>query len=227
MTNPIKVFVVEDTEMYLGAFLQMAKLPEYHDIQIILVARNEKEALKVMQSQNFDVALVDMQLPIDEGRLLDNEAGLRIVSAITSQPGAPKVLAFSAPLEKPEFIIRVIRAGASGYVRKRGTTPTELFDAIRRVYKGRKVFPEDITQYAIGQESNKPQLSTKELELWQLIAKGHKDKEIADMTNLSLSRVKHIASELYIKIGVANRAQAVRKWVEDQYGTFSDIDSEK
>ena len=64
----------------------------------------------------------------------------------------------------------------------------------------------------------KPNLTEREQEIWGLIAKGLQNAEIAHILLISVDVVKRNTSELYSKIGVTNRAEAVRMWMEKQYG---------
>lgn len=138
MSNPIEVLVVDDHKSVTDAFVQLAGLSKNRDIEIVNTVATESEALAAVQVQRFDVVVVDMRLAGD------NEAGLRIIETLVQQPNAPKSLAISASVEQHEFIRRTSRSGAAGYILKRAVNWDEIFEAIRKVHRGEKVFPIEI-----------------------------------------------------------------------------------
>lgn len=227
MKEPIRVLIVDDHQIILDAFIQAARLPQNRDIEISFTAGTEKEALRVLQTQDFDVAVIDIRLPPDYGKPGDNEAGLRVIKAISEKEQAPKVLGISGVIVAPEFIVRVIRSGADGYVLKKGSKLDEVFDAVRSVHQGGKVYPSEIVQFVVDTEATWLQLTEREQEIWRLIAEGLTNQDIADELSLSIDTVKRYASELYSKIRVSNRAQATRKWLEEQYGLIEIKPSEQ
>lgn len=212
MVEPIKVLVIDDHKSVTDAFMQIATFPRNRDIKIAHTVETEEDALETLRTQSFDVAVVDMRLAGD------NEAGLRIIEATAGQAHAPKMLAISAAVETPEFIVRTIRSGAAGYILKRAAHWDEIFEAIRKVHRGEKVFPPEVIQIVVEGEPTWLRLTGREQEVWQLIADGLTNREIAQRLSISLDAVKRCTSELYGKIGVSNRAQATRKWLEEQYG---------
>lgn len=219
MSTSIRVLVIDDHKSVTDAFVQLATLSKNHDIEIVNTAETEREALEAVQVQRFDVVVVDMQLAGD------NEAGLRIIEALAQQPRPPRLLAISAAVEQPEFILRMIRSGANGCILKRAVNWDEIFEAIREVHKGRKVFPMEMMDAVVESESTWLQLTDRERKVWQFIADGLTNREIAPKLEISLDTVKRVTSELYSKLGVTNRAMATRKWLEDQYGLIEIEDS--
>jgi DNA-binding NarL/FixJ family response regulator len=222
----IKILIVEDQGVMLDALRQYAEQPSNRDIQIVGTAETEEDAIEVLQSRQFDIAIIDMRLPRERGGPRDNEAGLRLITLAAQQHKALKMLAMSAEMEKPAFIIRVIRSGASGYVLKEGATLGDIFDAVRNIYQGRKVYPPEVVQFLVdGNSKSLDDLTEREREVWRLVAEGLTNQEIGQRLSISLDAVKRCTSELYDKIGVANRAQATRKWLEDQYGGLTEVDA--
>lgn len=218
MNNPIRALIIDDHEMVLDALKQFVNLQQSSAIEITHTANTEREARRILQDQDFDVVVVDMRLPRDRNEPKDNESGLRIIKIIKQQFPKTRVLAISGELDKSEFILRVIRSGADGYVLKRAAGLKEVIDAIERVFRGDKVYPQEVVRFVVdtGLDTNQP--SNREQEVWQLIADGLTNREIAQRLNMTLDTVKRCTSDLYSKIGVTNRAQATRKWLEEQYG---------
>lgn len=219
MSSPIKVLVIDDHKSVTDAFVQLATLSKNRDIEIASTVETERDSMVAVQAQRFDVVVVDMRLGGD------NEAGLRIIESLVQQSHPPRLLAISAAVEQPEFILRTIRSGAAGYILKRAVNWDEIFEAIREVHKGRKVFPMEIMQAVVESEPTWLQLTDRERKVWQLIADGLTNREISLKLDTSLDTVKRCTSELYSKLGVTNRAMATRKWLEDQYGLIEIEDS--
>lgn len=210
---PIRVMLIDDQTMMLDGWQRVAAKVE--DINITHTATTEKEALEILERarESFDVVVVDMEMP--KG---DPEAGLRLIEAESKKPGAPRFLAISGVMMSPEFIIRASRIGAAGYTLKTTSDLDRFFDDIRRVHRGERVFPPNIIDYVLDERSTWLQLNDRDKKIWQLIAEGKTNKEIAKELNFSVSVIKTQASELYSKLGVASRTQATRKWMEEQYG---------
>ncbi len=159
-----------------------------------------------------------MRIPRVPNGPKDNEAGLRVIRAAAGRAGAPRFLAISGVLQEPEFILRAHDAGAAGYLLKQSEGWSELFDAIRKVHQGRKAYPSEIVDWVLDGTLKKPKLTEREQEIWKLIADGLQNAEIAHELSISVDAVKRNTTELYSKIGVTNRAEAVRLWMETQYG---------
>lgn len=217
MTQPIRVLVVDDHEIILGAFSTLATLPKNHDITILHTVQTEPEALEILKTQDIDVAVVDMRLGGD------NEAGLRIIATMTEQPNPPKMLAISAAVESPDFIAAIMRSGATGYVLKRAMSWDTVFEAIRKVYRGEQVLPREI-EVLMDDKITEPDITKRERKVWQLIAEGGSDQDIAEQLSIPLDVLTQCVDNLYGKIGAMNRAQATRRWLEYRYGVVANSD---
>ena len=220
MVESIRVLVIDDHKHIIDAFEQFAKLSKYQDIKIANSATTEKAALNILESERFDVAVVDMRMASD------NETGLRIIESEARKPQAPKFLAISGHVETPEFIIRALRIGAAGYMLKKSAKWDDFFEAIRKIYRGERLFPQEVIGFVIDGDPEVSRLTKREQEVWQLIAEGLTVRQIAQEMSLSINTIKRITSELYAKIDVSSRAQATRTWLEVQYG-LAEVDPDK
>ncbi|HHU92754.1 MAG TPA: response regulator transcription factor, partial [Halanaerobiaceae bacterium] len=110
-----------------------------------------------------------------------------------------------------EYIYEVAKAGAEGYVQK-DIKPEELKDAIERLIKGERVFPPAIEEQ-VPEESNNPEqfeeLSSREQEVLELLAKGMSNRSIAETLYISDKTVKNHVSNILKKLSVEDRTQAV------------------
>ena len=119
--------------------------------------------------------------------------------------------------EDDEKIFKAIAAGASGYILKR-TEPLKLIEAIRDLYNGGAPMSSQIARKVISSmqkiEVNKMDenvLSDREKEVLELIAKGFRNKEVADKLFITVSTVKSHVHNIYDKLHVTSRIEAINK----------------
>jgi DNA-binding NarL/FixJ family response regulator len=119
--------------------------------------------------------------------------------------------------EDDDFVFTAMRAGARGYVLK-GANQAEMLRAIRAVANGEVIFGPGIAQRVIGFLSSPPptvparvfpELTERETVVLSLIARGRTNEEIAEHLSLSLKTVRNHVSNIFSKLQVADRAQAV------------------
>jgi len=141
---------------------------------------------------SVDVVLCD---PI--GRGVQIEEYLALVAAVTLAP----VLVFTWS-KSPSTMRRSLAAGARGYLSK-AVSGADLVAAIHAVHRGEAVTP------AVAAASGDVQLSVRETEVLDLICRGMSNLEIADQLFVSVNSVKTYVRQIYQKIGVTRRSQAV------------------
>lgn len=210
--NAIRVLIVDDWTMIVDGWLRYAVKVE--DIEITHTATTEKEALEMLATESFDVAIIDMELVRGD----HGESGLRLIQSCANKPDAPRFIAISGVALNPQFIDRARRAGAVGYILKTSSDHDQLFDAIRKVHRGQKEFPQVYYDYLLDRQPEQPRLTDRELKIWQLLAEGKTNNAIAKELAFTETTIKAYVVELYSKLGITNRALATRKWMEEQYG---------
>jgi DNA-binding NarL/FixJ family response regulator len=121
--------------------------------------------------------------------------------------------------ENTENIYAALKAGASGYILKR-TSPVKLLEAIRDVVEGGAPMSSAIARKVVlsFQESSPAgmdvgNLSSREQEVLDMLAKGYLYKEISDQLNLSLGTIKTYVRRIYEKLHVQSRTEAVIKYL--------------
>ncbi len=172
----------------------------------IVEAADAREALEVVDDHDWNLALVDINMP---GR-----SGLELLRDLRRlKPGLP-VLVVSAHTEE-DFALRALKLGAAGYVSKQSAADV-LVGAVKKVLAGgRHVSPavaEKLAQAAAEGWSGTPQenLSHRELQVLQMIARGKTIKEIAAELALSEKTIATYRSRISEKIGLSTNVELTR-----------------
>ncbi|WP_043621137.1 response regulator [Nonomuraea candida] len=169
------------------------------------------EAVRQCHALRPDVVLMDLYLPE-----LD---GVAATARITGELPEVKVLALST-FDLEEHVVAALRAGASGFLPK-DSTPEDLIDGIRTVHRGEaavaprllvgliETFVRPARPRAAPSLAELPALTERERQVLELIARGLSNTQIAGELGLSVSTVKNRVSDLFGKLAVRDRAQAV------------------
>ncbi len=178
-------------------------------IEVAGEAANGREALDVVRHRRPDVALMDIRMPILDGleatrRIVDLGIGTRVLILTT--------------YDLDEYVFAALRAGASGFLLK-DRPPEELVAAIGVVVGGDALLSPSITRRLVeefarrpGAESAPPalrELTPRELEVLQLVARGRSNREVADILVISEATVKTHVGSLLGKLSLRDRVQAV------------------
>ncbi|MFI5762317.1 MULTISPECIES: response regulator [unclassified Streptomyces] len=206
----IRVLIADDQPLVrTGLALILAPEPEF---EVVGEAGNGAEAVALAQRLRPDVVVMDIRMPV-----LDGVGATAELSALLPQC---RVLALST-FDMDEYVVAALRAGAYGFLPK-DVSPEELTAAIRTVYAGEAaVAPRLLTRLIstyvrapatrpVGRTAGVPAgLTPREREIWQLLAGGLDNAEIAADLDISVSTVKNHITGIFGKLGVRDRAQAV------------------
>ncbi len=194
-----------------------ALLATQADLEIVGEARNGEEAIELAASLQPDVILMDLRMPGVNGI----EATRRIHRA-SPHIGILVVTVF----EDDTSVFPAIRAGARGYLLK-NTEQDELLRAIHTVANGGAVFSPGIAQKVLGYLSAPPpevpkqifdELSVREREILEFIARGQTNAEIASTLNLSAKTVSNYISNVLLKLQATDRAKLMLMALEAGMG---------
>jgi DNA-binding NarL/FixJ family response regulator len=175
------------------------------------------EAVALIATESPDVVLLDVHMP--------DGAGVEVIRRVSAGDGpAPCFLALSVS-DAAEDVIAVIRAGARGYVTKTISAP-ELADAIRRVHEGDAVFSPRLAGFVLDAFAAAPppvraddaeleQLTAREREVLQLIARGYMYKEVAQRLAISPKTVEAHVSAVLRKLQLSSRHELTR-WAAER-----------
>ncbi len=178
-------------------------------VEIVGEAGSVAEAVPLILELDPEVVLLDVHLP-DGG-------GEGVIAGVALERPGVKFLALSVS-DAAEDVIGVIRAGARGYVTKT-ISSEELTDAVERVAVGDAVFSPRLAGFVldafregarVGDDAELENLTPREREVLQLIARGYKYKEIATRLHLSAKTVEAHVSSVLRKLQLSSRAELTR-----------------
>ncbi len=194
--NPIRIFIVEDhhvVRMGLEAMLRGES-----DMKVIGTAASAKEALRALPCMELDVLLTDIRMPDMGGVALLAELA-RIRPELRT--------AVLTNYNSDEDVFSVVKAGAMAYILK-SSTMEEILQAIRAVHAGQKWIPPHISKQ-LADRIARTQLSGREAEILQLIARGLRNREIGEKLFISENTVRNHILNLLQKLGTTHRTEAV------------------
>jgi DNA-binding NarL/FixJ family response regulator len=183
-------------------------------VEVLGEAESVADAVPLIKALDPDVVLLDVHLPDGGGEAV-------IAGVALERPGV-KFLALSVS-DAAEDVIGVIRAGARGYVTKT-ISGEELADAVRRVAEGDAVFSPRLAGFVLDafsagervhSDSELNELTPREREVLQLIARGYRYKEIAARLHLSVKTIETHVSSVLRKLQLSSRAELTR-WAAER-----------
>ena len=183
-------------------------------VDVLGEAESVAAAVPLIKELDPDVVLLDVHLPDGGGEAV-------IAGVALERPGV-KFLALSVS-DAAEDVIGVIRAGARGYVTKT-ISGEELADAVRRVADGDAVFSPRLAGFVlyafragerVQSDSELNELTPREREVLQLIARGYRYKEIAARLHLSIKTVESHVSSVLRKLQLSSRHELTR-WAAER-----------
>ena len=202
----IKVIIADDHSLVrqgLRRYLEMAG-----DIQVVGEAANGREVLGIMDdgAGDADIVLLDIRMPEMDG--------LEAARRIKQHHPAVGVIMLTA-YDDRQFVVEAVRAGAKGYVLK-ARDAEHLIQTVRLVAGGNMVIdPQLVVALADELTQSKERdrkaetLTAREIEVLQLLAFGHTNKDIADQLYISPDTVKTHLEHIFEKLGASDRTAAV------------------
>ena len=207
----IRVLVADDQPLArtgLGALLDLEE-----DMEVVALAANGDDALRLAQELAPDVACLDVRMP---GR-----TGIEVARELC-RPDAPvpvPVLVLTT-FDIDEYVFGALEAGASGFLLK-DAEPDEIVDAVRRVASGQGTLDQTVTKRVLREFAQRRSLqpvtahgatdllTSREREILGLLAQGMSNEEIAAALVIEVSTVKSHLARMLPKLGVRSRLQAV------------------
>lgn len=193
MSDVIRVLLVDDHDIVrIGV---RSFLGSFDDIEVVGEAANGQEAVALTEELSPDIILMDMLMPVMDG--------IQAIREIRDRKLGGRVIALTS-FATDDKLFPAIKAGAMGYLLK-DSTPDELLEAVRRVYRGEPSLAPDIARKVLSElsqptsnaEPTPDPLTPREVETLQLVAKGKSNKAIAAEMFVSEATVRtHMTSIL-------------------------------
>jgi DNA-binding NarL/FixJ family response regulator len=204
--NPIDLLIVDDSEAARKGL--KALLKPVMDVRLVGEASGGQEAIALAEQLQPDIILMDLYMPDINGI----EATRQIVN--TSPHIAILVITM---YDDDGSVFAAMQAGARGYLLK-GASKSEMLRAIRDVAGGAAIFSPAIARRMMNyfnQIQNQtavyafPELTRRELDVLTLMAQQHSNQEIAETLSLSRKTVRNYTSNIFAKLQVADRTEAI------------------
>jgi two-component system invasion response regulator UvrY len=206
----IRILIADDHEIVRKGLVQI--VADTPDIEVCGEAGNAQETLGMLRQQTCSVVVLDLSMP--------GGSGLDVLKDIKCHYPHLPVLILSTYSED-EYAVRVLKAGAAGYLTKR-SAPKELIAAIRKVHPGGKYISEFVAEkLASNFETSAGQaphtsLSDREYQVMCMIASGKTLREIADDLSLSEKTISTYRTRIMEKMAMKKNTELVRYAM--QYG---------
>jgi DNA-binding NarL/FixJ family response regulator len=201
----LRILIAEDHPLFRkGMNTLLSSVP---DFEVVGEATTGEEAVALASELSPDVILMDLQMPGTNGI----EATRRVLREVPDV----RVLVVTL-LEDDDSVFMALRAGARGYALK-DAEEDEMVRAIRAVGRGEAIFSPAVAGRVLSYFASPttapprafPTLTDREREILNLIARGHPNPSIANQLSLSTKTVGNYVSNIFTKLQVADRAQAI------------------
>ncbi len=208
--RPIHLLLVNESRL-IGNMISAA-LEDEPDLRVVASVTSADEALRAVQEQTIDVALVSTRLP--------EQGALKLTGAITQLAPSTKVLALGLTEEK-RHVLRYVEAGATGYI-LRDHSLEDLVQIVRAAQDGKVFVSPQIAAAMIERLANLARmfsdiennvtdtadLTARELEVLELIGNGFTNQQIAEQLVIELGTVKNHVHSILEKLNVRTRGEA-------------------
>jgi DNA-binding NarL/FixJ family response regulator len=207
VSAPIRVLIVDDDALVRAGLTMI--LSGADDVDVVGEAADGADVPAAVAAHRPDVVLMDIRMPRVDG--------LAATEALRQRPGAPEVVVLTT-FDADEFVLRALRAGASGFLLK-DTPPTDILHAVRRVAHGEATLSPTVTRQLIAHVAGPApaprtdalrlldRLSDRERDVALALGRGRSNAEISAELFMSVATVKAHVSRLLTKLDMNNRVQ--------------------
>jgi DNA-binding NarL/FixJ family response regulator len=218
----IRVAIVDDQRLFTRGLSGLVAM--LAGVEVVGVAYDGEEAVALCRREEPDVVLMDISMP-----RMDGISATREIKDLLPQTAVVILTGH----EEDEHVFEGIKAGAQGYLLK-DSEPEDLSRAIHTVYAGNTIIAPDLAQKMLttfdvgGREGNArlapPPLTERELEVIRALARGMSDRQIASSLDISEKTVRNHTSNIYRKLHIFDRTQAVIYAVREGVIDVEDLD---
>jgi DNA-binding NarL/FixJ family response regulator len=202
---PIRVVLADDHPLLLGGLDQLLSLER--DIRIVARCTNGNEALAAIARERPQVAVVDLTMP---GR-----SGIDVLRELDGTRSPVRLVLLTARIEH-EQVLEALNLGVAGIVLKE-SAPLQILDCIRRVAAGEQWLDhvigsrtlDGILRRQAGAAKAAAVLTSRETEVVRMVARGLRNKEIADELSITEGTVKAHLRTIFEKLGIDSRMKLI------------------
>ncbi len=199
----IRVLLADDHAVVRAGYRMLLRNSE--DIEVVAEADSGERACKAFAELQPDVVVMDISMP--------GIGGLEAIRRIVARDATARILVFSMH-DDTVFVEQALQAGAQGYLTK-SSAPEILVEAIKELASGKSHIDSEIVQKlafqkARGKDSPFSSLSTREFEIFCLLAEGLNTSEIAKRLSLSYKTVANYSTQIKTKLDVTTVAEIAR-----------------
>lgn len=202
--SAIKVLIVDDHNLVREGL--KAVFDQGDEVDIVGEAGSGEEALEMVDKVKPDVILMDISMP--------GMNGIQATKLIREKHPEARIVMLTM-LDQEGYVYEAVKAGATGYMLK-NTSSDDLVHAIQTVYEGKALLHPDATAQLLKEfvslADNKAKdygLSSREMEVLQLLSEGNTNKEIAKALWISEQTVKTHVAHIFDKLGTSDRTETV------------------
>ncbi len=202
--STINIILVDDHPLFREGIA--ARLTMHDDIHIMAEAENGRELIDMLNTMQPDIVMMDISMP--------EINGMDALEIINEKFPQLKVVMLSMHDDK-EYILNVIRAGASGYLLK-DISGDEMILALQKVYQGGKYFSNEVTEILAQANASTGNdiLTTREQLILRLISHGYNNKKIASELEISVRTVETHNRNIKQKLDIHTTSGLVRYAIE-------------
>jgi len=205
---PIKISIVEDLAEVREGLAELVR----SDKELLMMEHfeNAESAIEKLPALSPDIVVMDINLP--------GMSGIECIKIVKEKCPGTQFMMFTV-YETDEKVLQALQAGATGYLLKR-TEPRRILESIKELNQGGSPMSSNIARKLVNiflhekVKTKKEILSGRENEVLQLLADGLLYKEIADRLHIGHGTVRQHIHNIYEKLHVQNRTEAVNKYFD-------------
>jgi len=221
--DKIRILIADDHALVRDGTRRILEAEQ--DMEVVAEATNGEEAVQLAMELKPDIVLMDIAMPKMDG--------IDATKQIKHECPAINVLILSA-YDDDQFVFRLLQAGAAGYLLK-SVHSQELVSGVRAVHQGESVLHPTIARKVLrrlavasgtpSDTSTAGGLTDREIELLKLMTNGLSNKEIASEVSLSIRTVQGHVGQIFNKLGVNSRTEAVVRGLQEGLVNLDDVPS--
>ncbi|WP_159652819.1 response regulator [Vibrio atypicus] len=203
-----RVLLVDDHPLMRRGIHQLLSFED--EFEVVAEASNGAEAVALNHEHKPDLILLDLNMK--------GMSGLDTLNALRADDCDASIVILTVS-DSPADIEAIVKAGADGYLLK-DTEPDELVELLKTTLQGNKAYSQEISKYLLDRENSSnifDELTDREMQILKEVAKGDRNKQIADTLFISESTVKVHMKSLLKKLKVPSRTAATVLYLE-RYG---------